>query len=43
VTETLRFAYYPFTYGVSLGCFVLALSLLVDLLKLFFDENGEDA
>jgi TRAP-type C4-dicarboxylate transport system permease small subunit len=43
VTETLRFAYYPFTYGVSLGCLVLALSLLVDFLKLFFEEKEEDA
>jgi TRAP-type C4-dicarboxylate transport system permease small subunit len=36
ITETLRIIYYPFTYGVSLGCFVLSLVLLVDLLKLFF-------
>lgn len=43
VTETLRFAYYPFTYGVSLGCLVLALSLLVDFLKLFFGDREEDA
>jgi len=42
VTETLRFAYYPFTYGVSLGCIVLALTLLVDFLKLLFsDREGE--
>ncbi len=42
VTETLRIIYYPFTYGVSLGCFVLALVLLVDLLKLFLgsEEGG---
>ena len=43
VTETLRFAYFPFTYGVSLGCLVLALTLLVDFLKLFFEEKEEDA
>jgi TRAP-type C4-dicarboxylate transport system permease small subunit len=39
VTETLRIVYYPFTYGVALGCFLLALVLLVDFLKLFFSEN----
>jgi len=40
VTETLRIVYYPFTYGVALGCFLLALALLVDFLKLFFTKNG---
>lgn len=40
VTETLRIIFYPFTYGVALGCFVLALVLLVDLLKLFVEEKG---
>ena len=40
VTETLRIVYYPFTYGVALGCFLLALVLLVDFLKLFFIKNG---
>jgi TRAP-type C4-dicarboxylate transport system permease small subunit len=39
VTETLRIVYYPFTYGVGLGCFLLALVLLVDFLKLFFNHN----
>jgi len=39
VTETLRIVYYPFTYGVALGCFLLALVLLLDFLKLFFSEN----
>jgi TRAP-type C4-dicarboxylate transport system permease small subunit len=39
VTETLRIIYYPFTYGVALGCFLLALVLLVDFLKLFFTKN----
>ena len=39
VTETLRIVYYPFTYGVALGCFLLALVLLVDFLKLFFIKN----
>ena len=35
VTETLRIIYYPFTYAVSVGCLVLALVLLIDLIKLF--------
>ena len=39
VTETLRIIYYPFTYGVAFGCFLLALVLLVDFLKLFFTKN----
>lgn len=30
VTETLRIIYYPFVFGVALGCFLLALTLLVD-------------
>jgi TRAP-type C4-dicarboxylate transport system permease small subunit len=42
VTETLRIIYYPFTYGVALGCFLLALVILVEFLKLFFVENGEE-
>jgi TRAP-type C4-dicarboxylate transport system permease small subunit len=33
VTETLRIIYYPFTYGVALGCATLALAFLTDLLK----------
>ena len=40
VTETLRIIYYPFTYGVALGCFLLSLVLLVELAALFFSENG---
>ena len=39
VTETLRIVYYPFSYGVALGCFLLALVLLVDFLKLFFNKT----
>ncbi|MBW1720973.1 MAG: TRAP transporter small permease [Deltaproteobacteria bacterium] len=41
VTETLRFAYYPFTYGVSLGCLVLALVMFVDFLQLLIGDKGE--
>jgi TRAP-type C4-dicarboxylate transport system permease small subunit len=40
VTETLRFAYYPFTYGVALGCFLLSLVMLTECLMLFSDERG---
>ncbi|MBT8370921.1 MAG: TRAP transporter small permease [Deltaproteobacteria bacterium] len=39
ITETLRIVYYPFIYGVAIGCFLLALVLLVDFLKLFFIRN----
>ena len=35
VTETLRIIYYPFTYAVSVGCLILALVLLIDLIKLY--------
>jgi len=40
VTETLRIVFYPFTYGVALGCFVLALVLLVDLLRVLLEGEG---
>jgi TRAP-type C4-dicarboxylate transport system permease small subunit len=40
VTETLRIIYYPFTYAVALGCLLMALILLVDLLKIVFAKNG---
>jgi TRAP-type C4-dicarboxylate transport system permease small subunit len=33
VTETLRIIYYPFTFGVALGCATLSLVFLTDLLK----------
>ena len=40
VTETLRIVYYPFTYGVAVGCFLLSFVLLVELLKVLFPGNG---
>ncbi|MBW1690923.1 MAG: TRAP transporter small permease [Deltaproteobacteria bacterium] len=40
VTETLRIIFYPFTYGVALGCFVLALVLLVDFLRELIQGKG---
>ncbi len=33
VSETLRMAYYPFIYAASLGCAVLALVFLTDLIN----------
>jgi TRAP-type C4-dicarboxylate transport system permease small subunit len=33
LTETLRVIYYPFSYGVALGCAVLSLVFLTDCLK----------
>lgn len=42
VTETLRFAYYPFTYAVAVGCAVLALVFLTEFLKsLIPGKEGE--
>lgn len=40
VSETLRIAFYPFVYGVGVGCFGLALALLVELSKTFGQEKG---
>ena len=41
VTETLLIIYYPFTYGVALGCFLLSLVMFVEFLKVFFTQKGE--
>jgi len=38
-SETLKIVYYPFTYCVALGCFVMALVMLVDFLKHFANEK----
>lgn len=40
VTETLRIVFYPFTYAVAFGCFVLSLVLIIDLLRVFFPGKG---
>jgi len=40
VTETLRIIFYPFIYGVALGCLILSLVFLVDLLKVLLGEKG---
>ena len=43
ITETLRIIYYPFTYGVALGCAVLSLVLFADLIKSFIPKKeGND-
>ena len=41
ITETLRIIYYPFTYGVALGCVILSLVFLVDFLKSFVPEQED--
>jgi TRAP-type C4-dicarboxylate transport system permease small subunit len=42
VTETLLIIYYPFTYGVALGCAALSLVFFTELLMAFF-KTAEDA
>jgi TRAP-type C4-dicarboxylate transport system permease small subunit len=42
VTETLRIIFYPFTYALALGCFILSLVLLVDFLKALIREKGAE-
>lgn len=39
VSETLRMAYYPFVYAAALGCAVLALVFLTDLLHSLCGEK----
>lgn len=41
VTETLRMAYYPFTYAVAAGCAVLAVVFLAELVKGARRPRGE--
>ena len=42
LSETLRIMYFPFVYSVSLGCVVIALVLMIELLKVLSGE-GEGA
>jgi len=42
VTETLQIIYYPFTYGVALGCAVLSLVFLTDFLKQIQGRTGDE-
>jgi TRAP-type C4-dicarboxylate transport system permease small subunit len=41
ITETLRIIYYPFTYGVAVGCAVLSLVLFTELVGLFSAEKED--
>jgi hypothetical protein len=41
VSETLRVIFYPFTYAVAVGCAVLGLVFLVDLLRDLFIRKGD--
>ena len=43
VTETLRIIYYPFTYGVALGCAALFMVFLRDLLKSLTEHEEDEA
>ena len=40
VTETLRIIYHSFTFGVALGCVVLAMVFFVDLIQTIFPDRG---
>ena len=42
ITETLRIVYYPFTYGVALGCAVLSLVFLTELLGSVFRKKEDE-
>ena len=42
VTETLQIIYYPFTYGVALGCAVLSLVFLTEFLKLLMEKREDE-
>ncbi len=39
LSETLRIVYFPFVYSVSLGCVVIALVLVIELLKVLSGEG----
>ena len=41
VTETLRIVYYPFVYGVALGCATLSLIFLTNLIQSFVPAKEE--
>lgn len=42
-SETLRMIYYPFVYGVSLCCLLLAVLLMVNFLKALLPKAGQKA
>jgi TRAP-type C4-dicarboxylate transport system permease small subunit len=41
VTETLRIIYYPFTYGVAVGCGFLSLVFVRDLIRAVTGPKGD--
>ena len=41
VSETLRIIYHPFTYGVALGCGVLALVFFLDMVRIIYPKPDE--
>jgi len=43
VTETLRIIYYPFTFGAALGCGVLSLILVGQLIRVLMPKMGDGA
>ena len=42
VTETLQIIFYPFTYATALGCLVLALVFLTEVLHIFIPRPEAD-
>jgi TRAP-type C4-dicarboxylate transport system permease small subunit len=42
VSETLRIIYYPFAYGVALGCAALSLVFLMDFLRSLVQKGDEN-
>ncbi|MBN1635580.1 MAG: TRAP transporter small permease [Deltaproteobacteria bacterium] len=43
LSETLRIIYFPFVYCVSLGCFIISLVFLIDMLKLAASHERTDS
>ena len=41
LSETLRIAFYPFVYAVSVGFLLLSFSLLIDTIKAFIEIRGK--
>lgn len=40
LTETLRIIYHPFVYAIAFGCFIMALVLIIEVLKLIAPAKG---
>lgn len=41
LSETLRIIYYPFTFAVAFGCFILSIALFTDFLKALLPPEKE--